>query len=120
MGALPSLKAFGFEGSMSKIQRVNTFQPLSQLPQIQALFLTACRPAADGLRPFFGLRSLRYLEIAGHYPDADFLALRDALPQLTCGWFEEIDKFGSVRACLKAYREEKGRELLQLQQKRLQ
>ena len=108
--ALPSLKAFGFEGSIWTIQKVDSFQPISILPQLEALFLLACRPAKDGLRPLFEIRSLRHLEIAARYPDAEFLALQSASPQLACSWFRAIADFGSLKACLKAYRENKREE----------
>jgi hypothetical protein len=100
--ALQSVNALGIEGSMWTTQRVNSFQPIAQLPRVEAFFLTGCRPIADGLQPLFHLHRLRYLEIAGRFPDADFLALRNALPQLTCDWFQEIDQYGSIKASIKA------------------
>jgi len=48
------------------------------------------------------LHHLRYLEIAAFYPDADFLAVRRALPNLECEWFQQIDKYGSIKAAIKA------------------
>lgn len=99
---VPHLTAFGIEGSMTTVQRVNTFQPIAELPHLQALFLYACQPAADGIRPLFGMRQLRHLEIAGRYPDRDFIALRKAVPELTCSWFQEIDRYGSIKASIKA------------------
>jgi hypothetical protein len=75
---------------------------MTRLPRLEALFLYASRPVSDGLHPLFHLHRLRYLEIAGRYPDADFLALRSALPQLKCDWFQEIDRYGSIKAYVKA------------------
>lgn len=100
--SLQSLNALGIEGSMWTNQRVNTFEPIGQLLRLEALFLTACCPIADGLQPLCDLRQLRYLEIAGRFPDADFLALRKALPRLGCDWFQAIDEHGSIKAYIKA------------------
>lgn len=100
--SLSGLKAFGFEGSMWTTQRVDTFIPITRLPHLEALFLTNCRPKFDGLAPLMQLHHLRYLEIAAFYPDADFLAVRRALPNLECEWFQQIDKYGSIKAAIKA------------------
>jgi Leucine-rich repeat (LRR) protein len=99
--AIPSLTAFGFEGSMWTTQPVESFQPITQLPNLEALFLTNCRPKSDGLRPLGQIRPLQYLEIAGFFPDAEFLALRQDNPALQCQWFEQIDKYGSIKAAIK-------------------
>jgi hypothetical protein len=57
---------------------------------------------SDGLGPLHDLHDLRYLEIAGFHPDLEFLALRKALPALECGWFQQIDQYGSIKASIKA------------------
>ena len=100
--SLSSLRAFGFEGSMWSTQRVASFQPITQLPHVEALFLTNCRPNADGLQPLHRMRHLRYLDIAAFFPDTEFVALRHALPDLQCQWFDQIDKHGSIKAAIKA------------------
>lgn len=101
LGALASLRAFGMEG-MWTTQRVDSFRPLTMLPRLEALFLANCRPVADGLEPLHRLTQLRYLEIAAFYPDAEFLRLRSALPELECHWFQDIDQYGSIKAAIKA------------------
>lgn len=102
IGALTSLRAFGMEGSIWTTQRVDSFRPLTLLPSLEALFLTNCRPVADGLEPLQQLTRLRRLEIAAFFPDAEFLRLRDALPDLECAWFQHIDQYGSIKAAVKA------------------
>jgi hypothetical protein len=102
LGALTNLKAFGFEGSIWTTQRVDSFRSITLLPQLEALFLTNCRPVAEGLEPLKQLHQLRYLQIAAFYPDAEFLALRRALPNLECDWFPLIDKYGGTKAAIKA------------------
>ena len=52
--ALPSLKAFGFEGSMWATQHVDSFRSITLLPHLEALFLAKCRPDSDGLKPLEG------------------------------------------------------------------
>ena len=56
----------------------------------------------NGLQPLHQLHGLRYLEIAAFYSDGDFLALRQALPNLTCQWLDLIDRYGSIKAAIKA------------------
>jgi len=99
---LPSLRAFGFEGSMWTTQRVDSLEPLISLRNLEALFLTSCRTRENGLRPLHKIGSLRYLECAASYRDDEFLALRRANPRLECQWFNAIDKYGSTRAMIKA------------------
>jgi hypothetical protein len=103
VGELTSLRAFGLEGSMWTTQRVDSFRPLTMLPHLEALFLTNCRPTMDGLEPLQQLTQLRHLEIAAFYPDAEFLKLRHALPNLECYWFQLIDQHGSIKAAMKAH-----------------
>lgn len=100
--SLSTLTAFGFEGSIWTTQRVDSFQPIVSLQRLEALFLTNCRPAQSGLQPLHQMHHLRYLETAAFYSDAEFLALREALPQLECEWFDQIDKYGSIKAAIKA------------------
>ena len=102
IAALAKLKAFGIEGGFTMTQRVNDFLPLAKLGEIQALFLYGCQARSHRMQPLFGLKSLRYLEIAGDYPDAEFLALKAALPRLDCPWFDAIDKYGSIKAAINA------------------
>lgn len=100
--ALRSVRAIGIEGSMWTTQKVNTFLPLTELSKLEAVFIANCRAEQDSLKPFHVLRQLNILQAPGFYPDADFLALRSALPQLRCDWFGEIDCYGSIKAAIKA------------------
>jgi hypothetical protein len=103
LSTLKTVRAIGIEGSMWTTQKVLTFSPLAELTQLQAVFLANCRSERDGLKPFHTLKQLKYLSAPpAFYPDADFLALRSALPQLECEWFELIDRYGSTKAAIKA------------------
>ena len=98
--ALRGVSAFGFEGDTWTTQRVSSFQPLRALDGIEALFLTNCRPRTGGVDVLHSMHSLRYLEIAGFFPDDDFLWLQRALPQLSCYWFDAIRENGSIEKTL--------------------
>lgn len=100
--SLQAVRALGIEGSMWTAQRVETLEPLKALPGVKALFLTNCRIHHGGLRPLHDIKSLEYLESASFPGDAEFLALRRALPHLQCAWFGAIDKYGSIRKAIKA------------------
>ncbi len=102
IAALENLKAFAFEGGVHTLQRVKDLTPLEKLPGLEALFLYACRPRCQGLMPLCNIKSLRYLEISGRYTETEFTALRRALPNLKCPWFDDIDQYGSVKAAIKA------------------
>ena len=101
ISTLINLRAFGLEGSMWTTQRVNSFHPIAKLPNLEALFLANCRPAMDGLEPLHLISQLRYLEIAAFFPDADFLKLRSAMPNLECDWFQQIERYGSIKNAIK-------------------
>jgi len=99
---LRSIRAFGIEGSMWTKQKVESLSPVSELKQLEALFMANCKADNDGLKPLHKLSNLRCLQAPGFYPDNEFLDLRAALPNLECQWFREIDQYGSIKAALKA------------------
>ena len=86
---------------MWSTQRLESFQPLARLPNLEALFLTNCRPASDGIEPLHEMPRLRYLEIAAFYSDEEFRELRQALPNLECQWFQQLDRYGSIKVAIK-------------------
>lgn len=96
LAALTQLRSLGIEGAMDSNVRVASLAPLSALTALQYLFLAALRADDRSLRPLHALRTLKGLECARHYPDAEFIALRAALPQLQCSWFEMLDEYPSL------------------------
>ncbi len=102
IGSLSGAKAIGVEGSMWARQKVDSFSPLSAIKGLEALFITNCKPAKDGLDPLHDLRNLRILETPGFYSEDEFLDLEKALPQLKCSWFERIKEHGSIKAAIDA------------------
>lgn len=96
------LEALGFEGSMWTTSRVESLNPLSKLTDLRYLFLTNTRAADRSLRPLHNLKKLKEIELPYFYPELEFIELRKALPELRCSWFETIDRFGSIKAGLRA------------------
>lgn len=99
--SMPSLRSFGFEGSMWATQYVESLSPIARLPNIEAVFLSNLRTRNDGLNPLQEAKSLRYMESAAYYPDEQFLALRRALPNLDCQWFRDIEEYGGTKQAIK-------------------
>ena len=102
MASLKTAKAVGIEGSMWTRQKVDSFSAFSQLSQLEALFITNCKPSNDGLTPLRSQKDLRFLEAPGVYKESEFLSLQDALPNLSCSWFEQIREHGSIKAAINA------------------
>jgi hypothetical protein len=102
IASITGARAIGIEGSMWTRQKVDSFSPLSAIEGLEALFITNCKPAKDGLSPLHNLHNLRFLEAPGFYSEDEFLALENALPQLECYWFEQIRKHGTIKAAIDA------------------
>jgi hypothetical protein len=102
MGSLMSVKALGVEGSMWTRQKVESFSPLSELSQLEALFITNCKPIRDGLTPLHKLHNLRFLEAPAFYTEDEFAELQKSLPNLSCDWFDRIQKHGTIKEAMSA------------------
>jgi hypothetical protein len=96
LAALTQLRSLGVEGAMDSTVRVASLAPLSALTRLEYLFLTALRSDDRSLRPLHALRALKGLECARHFPDAEFVALRSALPELQCRWFDMLDAYPTL------------------------
>ncbi len=104
IGEMTGLKTLGLEGGMSKKLELESLAPLRTLKHLQYLFLAATRIKDGSLEPLRDLTELRHLTIAANVPDREFISLRKALPGLDCDWFRTIEKYGSVRAGMDAFR----------------
>ena len=51
------------------------------------------------------LKKLRHLSCGAFFPDAEFIALQKASPNLDCSWFSMIEEYGSIRKGLAAFSE---------------
>ena len=80
------LKVLGFEGSMYTTQQVESLTPIAGF-DLEALFLTSTKLHDQDLRPLHGMKNLRLLGTALNAPRAEFEALKKALPNLECSWF---------------------------------
>lgn len=102
LGNLKSLKAVGVEGSIWATQKVVTFAPLSELLNLEAAFITNCRPQRDGLSPLHALKQLQFLEAPAFYKEAEFAELQAKLPELSCNWFDLIGEHGTIKKAISA------------------
>ncbi len=100
--SLPSLRALGLEGGNCTNMRVASLAPLASLPQLHHLFLTSFRTEDRSLRPLHSLINLKVLECSTFFSDEEFRQLRRAIPELKCSWFDMLDRYGSIRAGIKA------------------
>lgn len=105
LSSLPNLTSLGVEGGMDTSARLDTLQPLASLHKLRYLFLANTRVADKSLAPLQQLKNLQRLESSIHFPDAEFIALKQALPGLDCDWIEMIDRHGSLHAAMAAVRE---------------
>lgn len=104
VSGLRQLTAFGFEGGLDRRITIPSLAPLSALGELRYLFLAAIKVADGSLAPLAALERLKRLDCAATFPDDEFVALRRSLPQLSCDWFDMIDRHGSTRAGLAAMR----------------
>ena len=102
MASQKSAKALGVEGSMWTRQKVDSFEPFSELEALEALFITNCMPVRHGLVPLHNLHNLRFLEAPGFYSEDEFSDLQRSLPRLKCSWFDRIKEHGSIKAAINA------------------
>jgi hypothetical protein len=90
LGELAALVALGIEGGMDTHVRIATLKPLARLHDLRQLFLASTRVEDKSLAPLRGLTRLERLECTAHFPDAEFIALRDSLPNLECDWINLV------------------------------
>jgi hypothetical protein len=84
---------------------LKSFEPLGALANLQYLLLAATRAADKRLAPLHRLKKLRHLSCGAFFPDAEFIALQKASPNLDCSWFSMIEEYGSIRKGLAAFSE---------------
>ena len=98
LGELSGLTALGIEGGMDTHVRIDTLKPLARLHNLRQLFLASTQVGDKSLAPLRGLTRLERLECTIHFPDEEFIALRNSLPNLQCDWITMIAEHGSLRA----------------------
>jgi Leucine-rich repeat (LRR) protein len=103
LGQLTGLKTLGLEGGMDRKFELESLEPLGALSNLQYLFLASTRVADKSLTPLQKLKKLRHLSCGAYFPDAEFVALRKALPDLDCSWFKMIEEHGSIRNGMAAF-----------------
>jgi hypothetical protein len=105
IGELGQLRTLGLEGGMDRKLELTSFAPLETLSNLQYLLLAATRVADKSLAPLQQLRRLKHLRCGAFFPEAEFIALQKASPNLDCSWFMMIEEYGSIRKGLAAFSE---------------
>jgi hypothetical protein len=87
LSQLTHLNALGLEGSMWTPMQVSSLEPISELRQLQSLFMTNLRAKDQSLRALLALPRLRVLQCAKFFPLEEFSRLAKVNPELRCDWF---------------------------------
>lgn len=82
------LIALGVEGSMYSVQTIPSLAPIEGFA-LEALFLTNTKLEDQDLSPIATMPDIQFLGTGINAPRAQFFALRDAKPDLSCQWFDE-------------------------------
>jgi hypothetical protein len=102
ISSLKSLSALAIEGSTWTAMRVDSLAPISELRGLRYFFFTNLRASDHSLRPLRVLTELKAIECGALFPDEQFVALHQALPELRCDWFDVIDQYGGTRDGIRA------------------
>jgi len=83
------LEVIGIEGSINTAQRITSLAPLAGLSGMEAFFGTSLRLIDKDLMPLAQCPRLKFISIARVAKKPVFDALREARPDVTCGWFAD-------------------------------
>ncbi|HVF38127.1 MAG TPA: hypothetical protein VNA29_09340, partial [Sphingomicrobium sp.] len=76
-------------------QKIPSLEPIGGLRSLRALFATSVQLADKSLLPLAQCPALRFIGCARFAPRQSFEELRQARPDLVCGWFDE-DRWKAV------------------------
>lgn len=85
------LVSLGIEGSMWTHQTIDSLQPLSNLLNLEALFMVSARLRDKNLSYVATIPNLRIFDCARLAPKESFVELRRLMPQLECCWCDEYE-----------------------------
>jgi len=91
LAAANHLSAIGVEGSLWTNQNLDCLAPLSNLVQLEGLFLTSVVLREKSLWCLSQIPRLRVLECARFAPRSEFELLRRLKPDLECRWCDEYE-----------------------------
>ena len=86
-----NILSLGIEGGMWAPMKLNSFKPLSNLINLEYLFLTNLKVNDGSLQPLASLKKLKIIQCANFYAKNEFSSLALALPRTRCQWFPAND-----------------------------
>jgi hypothetical protein len=86
-----NLSVIGVEGGMYSNQKINSLEPLSNLNELEALFLSSVQLKDKSLDYLSSNEKLKYLSSARFAPKSNFDSLRKLMPNLICKWCDDYD-----------------------------
>ncbi|MEB8431923.1 hypothetical protein OO007_06755 [Cocleimonas sp. KMM 6892] len=86
-----NLSVIGFEESMYTKQKLDSLQPLSNLQNLEALFMSSVQLKDKNLNYLSSMPNLKYFAPARFAPKSSFVSLRKALPLLVCNWCDKYE-----------------------------
>lgn len=88
LSRLTDLRELAIAGSMWTRMKIQSFEPLEKLRNIEFLHLTNIKPKDELLKPIENLKKLKQMDIANFYPMEDFARLAGILSETSCIWFK--------------------------------
>ena len=87
VSGLKCLRGFAFEGGMWNRNTARSLEPLSNLPQLEEVWLSNLKVLEGGLRPLARCPGLRKLEVSNQFDVGDFAYLAGVRPDVGCDKF---------------------------------
>ena len=91
LSGFTELISLGVEGTMYTNQKVLSLQPISTLPNLEALFLTSVSLTDKSILCLADLPKIRVLSCARFTTKEQFFSLKSKKPNLKCRWFEAYE-----------------------------
>ena len=86
-----SLVALGVEGDIWTKQKVDSLEPFSEMPMLEALFMSSVQLKDKNLNYVASNPKLKYFSVARFAPKSSFDNLHKIRPDLVSQWFENYD-----------------------------
>ncbi|MCG8050996.1 MAG: hypothetical protein JAZ15_07325 [Candidatus Thiodiazotropha endolucinida] len=86
-----SLVALGVEGDIWTKQKVDSLEPFSEMPMLEALFMSSVQLKDKNLNYVASNPKLKYFSVARFAPRSSFESLYEIRPDLVSQWFENYD-----------------------------
>lgn len=96
LAQIQQLRALAISGGMSTTQLIDTLEPLTQLPNLRELRLTAIKLGDDSLRPLARCTALTDLSLPNTFPTEEYAYLRAKCSDLRCKDLVAYQSTGSI------------------------